>query len=372
MFTSRPFERPLIPLVFLVMLIATGELALRVVGFEYPPAPDRDVVWNKDDDRAMRAGTSIHRFDAATLWSPRPGAHIPWTKDERINAAGYRGPVASIERTPGVLRIVTLGSCSTFGRGVAYEDTYSARLERRLRERGVRAEVLDGGVVGTTIVQGLERYRHLFSAYRPDIVISSFCGYKEHDCASRFRCDRTRIDAWRARPDHVPRFAHRWSPRRDLRVVQLPIWMLRVADGTYWNERSLEFEEHRARAFVKDYDAPVVRRVSPSDFDDALETLDREVRADGGHLMLVNVPNNLAQAKQSPVIDSYRQELLDFSERAHCVHVDGCAAMKRAAREGMEPADLFDADGFPSPCAHDLLAEALADEIVARRLEYLR
>jgi hypothetical protein len=372
MFTMRRLERFALPLALLVSLLASGELILRTVGFAYPPSVDRDVVWNKEEDGAMRAGTSLNTFDAATLWSPRPGARVPWTKEERINAAGYRGPLAPIERTPGVVRIVTLGSCSTFGRGVAYEDTYSALLERRLRERGLRAEVLDGGVVGATVVQGAERYHRVFHAYRPDVVISSFCGYKEHECASRLQCDRARLNTWRAHPDHVPRFAHHWSARRDLRLAQLPIWMLRVIDGTYWNERSSEFDEQRSHAMVKDYDAPVVRRVGPDEFMDALGMLEREVRADGGHLMLVNVPNNLMQAKQSTVIDAYAQELRDFSDGAHLLHVDGASVMRRAVREGADPADLFDAEGFPSPCAHDLLAQALADEITARRLEYLR
>jgi hypothetical protein len=333
------------PLALLVLAAIAAEGILRAVEFEYPPAGERGVVWSKDEDRAMRTGASFNHLDPKQLWSPNPGARIPWTKEERVNAEGYRGPVVAKERRPGVMRVVTLGSCAAFGRGLAYEDTYSA---------------------------GLERYREIFREYHPDVVISSFCGYKEHDSAPRFECDGKRIKAWRANPGRSPCRAHGWSPRRDLRIVQLPIWLLRVFDGTYWEERSIDFEEYRLRAEVKEYDAPVVRRVSLAEFEEALSTLAREVKADGGHLMVVNVPNNLSQVKQSPVVEMYGPQLRDFSQRERLVHVNGREVIRRAAQEGTPAADLFDAEGFPSACAHDLLAQALADAIVEHMLELTR
>jgi hypothetical protein len=359
------------PLAVLIYALAGGELLLRAVGFEYPPAADRGFVWSKEEDRAMRAGTSFNQFDPITLWNPRPGALIAWTKDERVNSAGYRGPLVPKERRPGVMRILTLGSCAAFGRGIAYEDTYSALLVQHLRERGIEAEVLSGGVVGSTIQQGLERYRNVFREYRPDLVISSFCGYKEHDSASRYECDGARMKSWRADPDRSPCRAHRWSPRRNLRIVQLPIWMFHVLDGTYWKEVSLDFEEGRLHPLVKDCDAPVVRRVSPEEFMEALETLDREMCADGGRLMLANVPNNVSQARQSSVVEMYGEQLREFGQRRHVVHVNGRDVIRRAAQQGTPASELFDPEGFPSACAHDLLAQALADEI-ASQLEHTR
>jgi hypothetical protein len=361
-----------VALVLLLLSVAAAELALRAAGFEYPPACEREVVLNRDEDRAMRDGTGLNQFDPDTLWSPRPGACVPWTEDERVNAAGYRGPLVEKERMPGVMRILTLGSCAAFGRGVPYEDTYSALLERRLRERGIQAEVLAGGVVGSTIQQGLERYRTMFRAYRPDLVISSFCGYSEHESAPRFECDSARIKAWCAASDKSPCRARSWSARRNLRTVQLPIWMIAVLDGSYWNEMSIDFEDRRLQPQVLDCAAPVIRRVSPSEFIEALETLEKEVRADGGHLITASVPNNLSQARQSSVVQVYCDKLRDFCEREHLIHVNGRLVIQLAAMEGMPMSDLFDADGFLSGCAHDLLADALADEIVAHREDFVR
>lgn len=370
--TKRLLQRLTSPFVILPLLLGAGEWSLRSIGFEYPPPGERADVWNQAEDRGIRAGTSFNHFDPHQLWAPTPGARLPWTQAERVNEAGYRGPLVAQERRPGVLRVVTLGSCAAFGRGVAYEDTYSAALERRLAERGVKAEVLAGGVVGTTLEQGLQRYREVYRAYAPDLVISSFCGYKEHESAPRFECDEQRIQAWSRHPDRTPCRARSWSPRRNLRIVQLPIWILRVFDGTYWAEHNLDFEERRLRPLAKNYDAAVVRRVSPDEFRGALEALEREVRSDGGRLMLVNVPNNFSQIKQSPVIEMYGAEMYQFSQRAGLIHVNGREVLRRAALDGTSATDLFDAEGFPAACAHDLLAQALADEIIAHLPELSR
>jgi hypothetical protein len=354
------------------LLLTVGEFTLRGVGFKYPPHDERVAVWNKTEDEAMRAGTSLYRFDRDELWSPRPGAHLPWTRDERINAAGYRGPLAPKQREPGVMRIVTLGSCAGFGRGVAYESTYPAALARKLRERGMRAEVLSGGVENSTIVQGLARYRHLFRDFRPDLVVSSYCGFKEQDPAPRCQSDAQRLAS--GYPLCCHRDHSRWSdwPRRNLRLVQLPIWALRVIEGSYWREQAMEYEDRRMATQVGSYEAPLVRRVSPNEFDDALGELDRDVRADGGHLMMLSIPHLLPEKGFTPVADLYGMQLCEASTRSGVSLVSGRDAFTNAINTGMSLADLYTTDGYPSECGHELLALALADEIVRRRAEYLR
>jgi hypothetical protein len=369
---KRLFQRLTSPLAFLALTLLAGEWALRAIAFEYPPQDDRGPVWTRAEDRAMRDGTSFNHFDAKELWAPRAGARLPWTQDERINAAGYRGPLVQKDRNPGTLRIVTLGSCAAFGRGVPYEDTYSAALERHLRERGVDAQVILGGVTGSTIEQGLERYRAVFRQYAPDLVISSFCGYKEHDPAPRSESDEKRVRAWSSEPARYPCRERSWSPRRNLRLVQIPIYLLAVMRGTHWRERELDFEEGRLRELAQQPWAKLVRRVSLDEFRASLEILEREVRSDGGHLMLVNVPNNLSQAKQSPAVETYGKELSEFGRRTGLFHVDGREVIRRAALQGTPASDLFDTDGFPSSRSHELVAQALSDEIVAHLPELKR
>jgi acyl-CoA thioesterase-1 len=55
------------------------------------------------------------------------------------------------------VRIVALGDSLTAGYGLAAEDSFPARLEAKLRERGHDVEVINAGVSGDTTRGGLER-----------------------------------------------------------------------------------------------------------------------------------------------------------------------------------------------------------------------
>src|SRR5258705_865774 len=108
------------PVVFLALL----ELGVAVWGFQYPPA-DSPLAFV---DPLLRVeGGLLHEPSARQIWRPRAGAKIPWGHGDRVNDAGFRGPLLRLEKTPGVLRIATIGDSSTFGHSVAWEETYSAR-----------------------------------------------------------------------------------------------------------------------------------------------------------------------------------------------------------------------------------------------------
>jgi lysophospholipase L1-like esterase len=68
--------------------------------------------------------------------------------DVAINGQGFRGGEWEIEKTPGVTRVVTLGSSSTFGYHSPDDRTYPFLLEQRLRERcpSKNYEVINLGV----------------------------------------------------------------------------------------------------------------------------------------------------------------------------------------------------------------------------------
>lgn len=55
------------------------------------------------------------------------------------------------------IRIVALGDSLTAGLGLAADETFPARLEARLKERGHDVEVVNAGVSGDTTRGGLER-----------------------------------------------------------------------------------------------------------------------------------------------------------------------------------------------------------------------
>lgn len=372
MATSRILSRTLAPLAVLAAFLPVAEIALRAARFDYPSEEQRLVVWSREQDELMRNGNGLHQIDAHEIWKPRPGAHIPWTKDEQVNWAGYRGPMVPLERKKGVLRIATLGSSSTFGVGVNFQDTFSALLVRILGYHGIQAEVIDAGVVNSTIRQGIERYRRLVRQYQPDLVICSYSGISEHLQASRCCSDASRIESGCGMPDIEPGARPRRWLRDDLRIGQALAWLGDVYAGPYWRERDEALQEKRLSKTIGTFDNAGVRRVSITDFQSCIAILSQEVRADGGHLMMLSIPRMPGGKFYSDVLNVYQRVLADTGANEGWPVVSGRIAYFQGVNDGIPIEDLFLEDGFTSECGHPLLAQALVDEILVHLPEYAR
>ena len=72
-------------------------------------------------------------------------------------------------------RIVAFGDSLTAGLGVAAEEAYPARLQRRLDEQGFRYRMINAGVSGDTTAGGLRRVEWVLKS-RPDFVILELGG----------------------------------------------------------------------------------------------------------------------------------------------------------------------------------------------------
>jgi len=92
----------------------------------------------------------------------------------RLNDWGLRnGPVEPV--APGGRRILFLGGSIALGWGVPEENTVEARLERRLREAGQRAQVLNGGVGNYNADRYVSRFFKELTGLNPtDIVVHYF------------------------------------------------------------------------------------------------------------------------------------------------------------------------------------------------------
>ncbi len=94
----------------------------------------------------------------------------------RANSLGIRGPEIEIPRPPGVYRILMLGDSFTMGKGVAEDETFSARLEARLNRRVAelpheRYEVINAGVDSFSPLLEFLQLRHLHDAIEPNMVV---------------------------------------------------------------------------------------------------------------------------------------------------------------------------------------------------------
>lgn len=87
----------------------------------------------------------------------------------------FRGRRATLTPPPGRVRIVALGSSSTWGFGLpdGSGDDWPARLETNLHERGHDVEVLNAGVPGGVADTLFLYLEHVLVHYRPNIVTLS-------------------------------------------------------------------------------------------------------------------------------------------------------------------------------------------------------
>jgi lysophospholipase L1-like esterase len=106
----------------------------------------------------------------------QPSQEYPgkWVK-VTINKRGFRGKEFSLEKKPGVARILVLGDSYTFGVYVADAETYPSVLESALNRRGIKTEVINAGYADGWSPD--EHYAWLVNEglrYKPDVIIYGF------------------------------------------------------------------------------------------------------------------------------------------------------------------------------------------------------
>lgn len=121
----------------------------------------------------------INEMDPVVFVQNRPGLSLR-TFDRNvqvtINSRGFRSPVISLRKGPGVRRIAAMGDSTTFGWGVGDDETFCRRLEEALNGGGGpgRYEVMNAGVCGHSTVQGLRMFERRVLSYGPDVVLVSY------------------------------------------------------------------------------------------------------------------------------------------------------------------------------------------------------
>lgn len=120
---------------------------------------------------AVRYGWGYAPGEEVLLRDPDSGE----TFDVRMNTEGWRGPVHTRAKAPGIFRILVLGDSNTFGPVVPDEALYTVILEKALRSQGWAVEVIAMGLGGWSTDQELEALRSEGMRYSPDLVCIQFC-----------------------------------------------------------------------------------------------------------------------------------------------------------------------------------------------------
>lgn len=159
-----PGRRLWMSLIPLLVLFGGSEGALRAAG------------WPKRDPTREFAHNEIYWKEAGSLHlEPRMHKETGGTFRESTDANGLRVPLHGEEKPSGVFRVMTLGCSTTFGWGVDDEQSYPARLEEVLHERGLaNVEVINGGQPGYSTFQGLWLWDNVLARYKPDLVVFGY------------------------------------------------------------------------------------------------------------------------------------------------------------------------------------------------------
>jgi len=92
----------------------------------------------------------------------------------------FRGKHPTPAKPPGTLRIVCMGDSCTFGHGIDEDDaTYPVQLEEILRRRLPLVEVINAGMVGSTVPHGYDCLRFRILSYQPDVIVAAY-GWNDH------------------------------------------------------------------------------------------------------------------------------------------------------------------------------------------------
>lgn len=152
----------------LLLALAAAELLVRAAGVAPEISPvRRGRIQLSDNPRLVFEPVPGMVVEEAGLWEGYAG---------RANRLGYRSPERPAAKPPGTYRIVVLGDSIAEGLGVDdVEDTFPARLERRLRDEGRPVEVLNFAVTGYNTAQEVETLAARALAFEPDLVLLAYC-----------------------------------------------------------------------------------------------------------------------------------------------------------------------------------------------------
>lgn len=341
-----------------------GEAALRCADFRYGPDAEREVVWNPARDRELRE-QRLYQRDEREIWKPVPGAELPWAPGEHLDGSGFRGEGLPLARTPGTLRIAIIGSDEALGVGLPRELTWPFLLRQSLAEQGAQVEILCAAVEGTTLRQGIERWRAAVRPYRPHLLVCTYTGEMESRAAN---CGCT--DEHRIRDNCGQGFpaAGGASPAQPAllmraRLVQSFAWLADVVDGDYWSWRQSYLGEQRLRA-IEDQTGPTgARRVPWGEFATLLTELQREVESEHAKLLLFPLPAEHTLRGTARSVRDYQALALETARQHRIPRLSALELFDGELQGGARVEDFFEA-GRLSAGGQRFLASKLSKSIL--------
>ena len=116
----------------------------------------------------MDPDLDFHLRPNAQGWMTSP----EYSAEIKVNSLGFRGKEMSLQKKPGVIRVLFLGASFIFGHGLHEEETLPYRVEQELnRKLPGKFEVINGGVYGYSTANDLELLKKYGLPLKPDVII---------------------------------------------------------------------------------------------------------------------------------------------------------------------------------------------------------
>jgi len=315
------WRRLLFALLAVVLAAMLAEVATRLVFPELSRKAETMQFTNTHRDQPE----SFER-DPILFWSLKPN-NVFW----EVNEAGYRGPLRPMNKPAGTLRVCCLGDSCTFGLGtppLKYRETYTARLETMLNERLQKpAEVLNFGCPGYTSFQGRKQLETVVADYHPDIVTAYF-GINDGFTAVGFSDAEQR--PWEMPPG--------WVGKLQTALRHSDFYVL-LTNGLTWARRASGKQD--------------ILRVSAAEFRQNFEEMKRFGAAHGFRVIIVPAYYLTGWGTVEPSCLNDVEPQVPLGRYY--------AASGKRAEELFYPApDRV----HPTAAGHEVIAQALADEII--------
>jgi lysophospholipase L1-like esterase len=150
----------------IVICLIAGEIAVRLI------LGNSIVLFPRSFTAAHYDGVTLRRLiPNSTFWH----TSVDGSWEFRTNAQGFRDDEDYEYRKPaGQRRVLVLGDSHTQGFEARQSATFAKQLERRLRVKGMDAQVLNTGISGFGTAEELMFLEHEGMKYHPDAVVLAF------------------------------------------------------------------------------------------------------------------------------------------------------------------------------------------------------
>ena len=308
-------RRLIFSLIPVVVLFALAEVGLRASG--YPPDPDAPFEHNAPywvEDGELRLEPKPHNEEATTF-------------PVSTNRDGLRAPLVEVDNPGDAWRIMALGCSTTFGWGVADEESYPARLDARIRESGASGvQVINGGQPGYTSFQGSWLWDGVLKDYQPDVVL---IGYVVQDARKAAYSDKSQA---------ILQKDTRYLKDNVLYKSRAYLWLFEKIGRV-----QIESKE-RGQG-----DEGGVYRVPLKEYQENIQGLIAEVRGIGGTPVLFGYP-----LERTGYTEQHRYYLQAIAEHEGVLYLDPQPKMETASGEGQY---YFSRDrGHANAAGNDLIA----------------